>query len=234
MIAVANAPVDQHKWARMVRRTKGFSQAAKSLASALVSDFYNRQTGQLNPGVEAMAFAMGASRSTAKRARDELVQYGFLIVDQARGRGRTNGYRLAVPGEIRTQNRKRKRLNRGPETNGSNLIKKQFSGGPTNRTTKEPKNATDRAETSGHINQQAYAGSIIRVSATADVVQKWSSWLEAHGEEAESLNALIRDGLVKIPTVLPPPLGSHTEKSVLAWFQQHSRGHLAQDQIRNE
>lgn len=77
-------------WKRAVRKDTRLSDAAKLLAVALCDDFAHHETAFCNPEVGTIAEALGKSDRSVQRAIQELRKAEWIVVQYARGRGRSS------------------------------------------------------------------------------------------------------------------------------------------------
>lgn len=88
---------------RLAIRDSGLGSTARLVAWAL-SNYMDTRGGSAFPGVERLAADTATSRSTVKRALNELRERGWLVVvESGGGRGRATEYRAAVPKEVHTE-----------------------------------------------------------------------------------------------------------------------------------
>jgi hypothetical protein len=113
--------VDRYAWEKTVRRAD-LPDRAKVLATALAFDFFNEKDGKMCPGLPTLAEATRKTEDTVKRARDDLIEAGFLRMKPGRGRGNFTQYFLTVPAGVavvRTVEPKWRTSKRGEPSSGN-------------------------------------------------------------------------------------------------------------------
>lgn len=89
----------RYQWLKAVNRSDLLPRA-KLVASALVVEFYSKDTGRCDPGAQTLATATGQTLDTVKRAIRDLVDAGWLSRSEGRGRGNKTQFDLLSPGTV--------------------------------------------------------------------------------------------------------------------------------------
>ena len=92
--------MNRYDWMRAVLKQPDLHTRAKALASVLAVSFANDDTGQINPGLDTLADAMGCSVDTIRRAVGDLEAGGWLARTVHHGRGKTTCFVLLSPGAV--------------------------------------------------------------------------------------------------------------------------------------
>lgn len=87
-------------WLESVRRDADLTPMARLVAHVLVLDFANRRTRRCDPSLGDIAAAVGTTTVTVKRAVRQLVDEGWIVREEGRGRGRSNGYAFLTRARI--------------------------------------------------------------------------------------------------------------------------------------
>ena len=91
--------LNRFEWLKAVNRADLLPRCTK-VAAALAVEFYNDETGRLDPGVNTLADATGQTVDTVKRAIRDLTDCGWLARTEGRGRGNKTEYTLLSPGKV--------------------------------------------------------------------------------------------------------------------------------------
>jgi len=91
--------LNRFEWLKAVNRADLLPRCTK-FAAALAVEFYNDETGRLDPGVNTLAEATGQTVDTVKRAIRDLTDGGWLARTEGRGRGNKTEYTLLSPGRV--------------------------------------------------------------------------------------------------------------------------------------
>ncbi|MGV6850542.1 MAG: helix-turn-helix domain-containing protein [Marinibacterium sp.] len=92
--------LNRFEWLKAVLQVEGLSATAKAAAAALAVQFYNDDTGQVNPRQETLAGYLKVHKDTVKRSLRELRNAGWLMQIGNGGRGRTPVLRFLSPSKI--------------------------------------------------------------------------------------------------------------------------------------
>lgn len=139
-------------WLESVRRDGSLTDTARLLAHVLVLDYANHRTSECNPSIDELMRVLGKSKSTVKRAVQDLEESGWIIRESGRGRGRKTGYGFLTRAKIiplkGVKNDPLKGVSRAPfsgSEKGSNLTRKGVKNEPGHYIAKPWKNHRARA-----------------------------------------------------------------------------------------
>ncbi len=91
--------LNRFEWLKAVNRADLLPRCTK-VAAALAVEFYNDETGRLDPGINTLADATAQTVDTVKRAIRDLTEGGWLARTEGRGRGNKTEYTLLSPGKV--------------------------------------------------------------------------------------------------------------------------------------
>ena len=203
-------------WLRAIQSNVDLPDAAKIVASVLVTQFAHHKTGECSPSFDTIATATGRSKDTAKRAVKALVEKGFLIRNVGRWRGTRSNYTFVSPGKV-VPIKGGKSANSGKER-GANPHPKGGSTAPSYY----------KDDPKGYQSGHQVEGSQLLPIECAEI-RAWESWLNERGLPTLSRLGLdeMRDGhnWYHVPCRRPSPyMSDDKERECLAFFQSRLRG----------
>ncbi|PYG30368.1 helix-turn-helix domain-containing protein [Pelagimonas varians] len=97
---MTSATISRYEWLKAVMQVEGLSATAKNVCTALALQFYNDETGRLNPSQETLANYLKVHKDTVKRVLRELRNAGWILSIGDGGRGKSPMLRLLSPSKI--------------------------------------------------------------------------------------------------------------------------------------
>lgn len=230
--------LNRFEWLKAVLQVDGLSGTAKALASALAVQFFNDDTGQLNPSQKTLADFLKVHEDTVKRLLRELRNAGWLVSIGDGGRGKAPKLRLLSPskiipfrpakgGRIAPQSAPERGADMHPkaEKRGADLQEK--GGGNIPRHYKEEQYKEQRARPWKAFSNHRFPGNCtdgvmyLDKSKHYHELTAWSDWLRSQGfPDLCALPIRVETGKATL-FALPfrkVPEGEEQTKAALAYF----------------
>lgn len=227
--------MNRFEWLKAVAASD-VSDRAKAVATILAIKFCNDETGQLDPGTEAIASASGRSVDSAKRALRDLINAGWLARTEGRGRGNKTEYTLLSPGKVVAIFSAKKGAS-APLKKGCSSAPSQSQKGAVlpakgcssalshnkdEQTLEQKAGAPDRWR-NHRFTGRGSDGAILVPSSDFEALGEWGRWLREHGLPALSEFPIKRPGQKRgceyfaLPWTRPPTDAALTQEA-LAYF----------------
>ena len=221
---MSDTMIHRFEWHKAVMQAEGLTPTAKNVAAVLAVQFYNEQTGQLNPSQKTLADYLKVHRETIKTALRDLREAGWLMATGDGGRGKAPQMRLLIPGKI-VPFRARKGGAKDPvqaEKRGGDLQRK--GGQITPPLYKDKQSLEQRARASTAFARERFEGNAtdgLRLVEKSDhqALNSWSDWLRKRGlpelhqlpivEQSEKGNTFFA-----LPWRKPPTNPRHEEQAM--------------------
>lgn len=180
------AHINRFEWLKAVGQSDGLRDSAVRVAMALGLQFANDQTGQINPSIKTLANWTKQSTDTVKRAVRALVDAGWLVRTEGRGRGNKTAYVLCSPGKVVPMVTQNKGGTRAPLTKqkGAQMHQKGGTRAPSyieDKQSLEQKGSMLHWYRSHHFAGNAFAGLVVVCSSDHDALYAWGRWLKKEG-----------------------------------------------------
>lgn len=198
--------MNRFAWLKAVNRADLLPRCTK-VAVALAIDFYNEETGRLDPGLTTLADATGQTLDTVKRALRDLIEAGWLARTEGRGRGNKTEYTLLSPGKVVAISSAKKGADVPLQKGGTGAPLGQEKGAPVHGKggtgapfhIKEEQSLEQRAGApdrwrNHRFTGQAFAGPALVPSSESIALGEWGRWLRKHGFPAMSEFPIARQG----------------------------------------
>lgn len=182
MLAMCSAAINRFEWLKAVTQAEGLRPASKVMATALAVQFADDKTGQLNPKVPTLADYVKTSIDTAKRAIKALVDAGWLVRTEGRGRGNHTSYTLCSPVKIISFSTQKKGGSTAPLTKEKGAALRGKGGTTAPFHYKDKQSYEQKARATGGDVSPIYNLSIRMVyDHDTETIAEWNRWLADNG-----------------------------------------------------
>lgn len=232
---------NRHEWLKAVTKQSDLLPRAVRLAVALWS-FANDETGQLNPGLDALCEASGLTEDTARRAIGDLETAGWLSRTVGRGHGIRSVYVLIAPGSVVALRPAAAPRDRAQKVSQSPA--QRSHGCEVKRAKKGRTGAEERSHWCNSLykdeqpfEQKKGARPAAHLSAFVEAglwkALEWDNWLSDEGlrTSLQELTALHVPNGYSLPWSIPPSPHQATERriamNVIEWAKEQGHAHAA-------